>query len=386
MVIKTVITSIIKDLYMLKEMLLRMPSLSFPKPEIVIGEENKPDFLDKLASSKSSVICIVTKEETLNLINNIPNKQNRQFIRYAPSDVENSYYFNWMPLCKDNPTNSSLVAQTIMNAHYRFILNRVVKDFSVKEFKRAFANNCNYGSRQQEFCVDYASCFLAALFGYVAEMQNATPAKVYDYLANMLASDGQKRLLDILTNCDKENVRELVKFFNRLDERIRLDLISIVANALSFLTNEKLRAFTSNSTQPPDFQTLREENFFVYLDLTKEKPQELAPLSSLFFHIATSQLNRKQGNSVYLFVDDLNKSEYIHNLRSVILSTKIHDLGLVFYASSLEELEQIYWKPDWEVNCFWETEEILNNCVVDEEQLPLLKAFFSQSSIKNKVS
>ncbi len=337
-------------------------------PEILIGEESREAFLEKLESaieSENSVICVSTMQDSLNVVRRKKPKE-KELVCYIPGEPEKSQSFNWMPLYKDNNNASefllSHLARTIINADYKYNYSLAIYHYGITELKQIFT--LGFGEKEEQLYVDHGGYFLQALFRYVAEqMPNPTPVKAYDYLNNFLDNHNKKQLLDILANSENKRIKELITLFTTLDEETCFGLMSRVSAALYFLFRQETRDFTSDSTQAPDFAKLRKENLCVSLSLDEYHLAEKRGLSSLFCNLAIEQLKKaRNGKTVYFFIDDITKVGHMLNLALEVQIIRACNIGLVLFAPSMQELEKVYGRTE-DNKCGWQTSSILANCL-----------------------
>ena len=267
-----------------------------PKPKLIVAD--KTVFLDELKGCESSLFCIATKKETLEVLQTIANENGAEVWRYSLTDVENSRKdFNWIKLCNDERM-AWLVANTILSS------------------KR-------YGLTSQ------GALLLQKVFSDTAKHDNGNPLLAYN---NMSCTQAQ-------------SVRRSYKINRSISYYYVWRFPAFVpCKGLGWLVEEPFKKFTvENGSQSPNFGKFRNNKVIAYLDLTELEGKDTTPLSSLFFAIALEQLKQSDNtNTAYIFVDELTSIGQIPSLPIDIGFVRRFAIGLVLATSDLDKLSMIY--------------------------------------------
>ncbi|KAF0248287.1 MAG: type IV secretion system protein VirD4 [bacterium] len=300
--------------------------MQFPKPILIVGNENQRGFLNKLRECQDSFVCVATKEQTLS--NTIDDRKEKEFWFYDPTDRFASYVFNWIPLCEYDRQLSLILAKSILGHKVKLVDG----EFSDEYFNQKVM-------------------FLAALFAHANTLNAATPATLCSFVAGFISQNKcePEKLLAMLLHSKNEIAGQYAKTFMSSNEGFLIELILCsVEEGLGWLKDNVRYNFTSTSLEPPNFARLRQEDISTYLDLTKSI--ETTPLGSIFFNLALYQLKQaRNGRSVYLFVDDLATIGQITDLTLNLQVIRAYGIGLVLAVGSLDKLEQVYGKNDAQV-------------------------------------
>lgn len=112
---------------------------------------------------------------------------------------------------------------------------------------------------------------------------------------------------------------------------------------LVWLSDEKVRRFTSASLEPPDFGELRRKNVAVYWVLSEQDVAVLKPLSTLFFTLVLNQIKNAEGKvPICLLLDEVANIGRIPDLEVEIAVIRGRDIGLVLGVQSLAQFENVY--------------------------------------------
>jgi len=127
------------------------------------------------------------------------------------------------------------------------------------------------------------------------------------------------------------------------DARTLGNIMSGVANKLSWLKDDSVRRFTSASLEPPDFSQLLREPTAVYWVLHEQDMARLQPLSSLFFTLLLDELTTQQGPvPVTLLLDELANLGVLPNFPTTVSIARGRGVCLVLGVQSLSQLEARY--------------------------------------------
>lgn len=300
-------------------------SVRFPKPKLIVAD--KTSFLNELKECESSLFCIATKKETLEVLQTIANENEAEVWRYSLTDVENSRKdFNWIKLCNDEKM-AWLVANTILRSQ----LTSKLDQFGDDPNKEA----------------ELKTLFLAAMLADVATYQEAQALMLYKFRDDLISGGYSiEKVQADLYRSESEAAREYAESFT-VNTYVgdwlgfRLDCLT---NDLNWLVAEQFREFiTANNKQSPDFAKLRNNKVIAYLDLTDLENKETNPLSSLFFSIALEQLKQSDNtNTAHIFIDELTNIGQIPNLPIDIGIVRRFAIGLVLATSDLDKLAMMY--------------------------------------------
>ncbi len=300
MLIKGFVSNIRNELTTIKEKLLPSTRTNALKPELVIGDLriDKGHFLNKLSSCGSSLICVATKKETLDCINQ---KSNKGFVSS----------FNWIPLCGNNKELAIILGQAV-----------IYSSFWREEYR---------------FWLDTAGFCVAALFAHTSTLENPRPATAYEVL-NTLSPE-----VNELVNSPNKIASQLAGLFRNADFKLRGQIIEHIKRKLSWLNDSDFKWLTCTNLQQPDFNKLTEQNVCLCLDLTKKDPKEIFSLSALFCNYVFYQLKDDNSeNTNHFFIDDLSNVGYMQDLFASHSPIKWCKKGVVLGISSLGELEKLY--------------------------------------------
>ncbi|MFY9221552.1 MAG: type IV secretory system conjugative DNA transfer family protein, partial [Blastocatellia bacterium] len=235
--------------------------------------------------------------------------------RYAPREPDNSFCFNWIPLCgKDAHLCLSLAKALILSSG-------------------------GSGSAEAEFWIETGSYFLAAVFAHTSTFSCPTPAAAYDLVTTIKGED----LTDLLLNSPNLIAKQYGTLFSATEPKLRGNIMIGATAKLIWLADEKVRRFTSASLEPPDFGELRKKNVAVYWVLSEQDVAVLKSLSTLFFTLVLHQIKEAEGNiPVCLLLDEAANIGRIPNLEVEISVIRGRNIGLVLGLQSLAQLENVY--------------------------------------------
>jgi type IV secretory pathway TraG/TraD family ATPase VirD4 len=161
--------------------------------------------------------------------------------RYAPREPDNSFCFNWIPLCAtDGHVCLSLAKALILSSG-------------------------GSTSAEAEFWIETGSYFLAAVFAHTSTFDCPTPAAAYDLVTTIKGEN----LTEVLLNSPNPIARQYATLFSAAEPKLRGNIMIGATAKLIWLADEKVRRFTSASVEPPDFGELRRKNVAVYWVLSE---------------------------------------------------------------------------------------------------------------------
>jgi len=236
--------------------------------------------------------------------------------RYAPREPESSECLNWIPLCTD--------------AHLTRLIARAVME-------------SDGNSRADPFWTYAETAFLAALFSHATTFDEPTPAAAYDFLT----SHNAEQLVKALLKSQSPVARQFANIFNQADAKLRGSIVIAVATRLIFLSDPRVRRFTSAVSSAPDFGALRQLPTALYWVLQENDVTALKPLSALFFTIMLHQLKEQEPVvPVTLFLDELANIGQIPEFASEVTVARGRDIALILGIQSLAQLEALYGRPN----------------------------------------
>jgi type IV secretion system protein VirD4 len=244
-------------------------------------------------------------------------------IRFAPRDPDNSFAFNWIPLCSD-PNTALLCARALVTA--------------------------NGSNSNDTFWDDSATSLIASIFAHAATLPAPTPASAYDFYNFYNDVD----LVTVLRNSHSITAQRYAKGFADASPNTRGSIIATVDTKLNFLADEKVRRFTSTTKVGLDLSALRKKAIRVFWCLAENDVQQLKGLSCLFFTLALSQIRSQDGVPVTLFLDELANIGKIPHLETEIAVVRGRDISIVLGLQSFSQLSRIYGRDAAQV--------IVDNC------------------------
>jgi type IV secretion system protein VirD4 len=301
---------------------LYLPREETVKHLLLIGAagsgKSRSFFLPNCAFHVGSFICTDPKSELWRHTSGYAKS-----IRFAPRDPDNSYSFNWIPLCADSNT-ALLCARALVSA--------------------------SGGSSSDTFWEDSATSLIAAIFAHAATFPIPTPAAAYDFYN--FYSDVE--LAEVLKNSKSITAQRFSKGFRDASPNTRGSIISTVDTKLNFLADEKVRRFTSTARNPIDFSALRREPIRIFLCLAENDVEPLKGLSCLFFTLCLYQVKSADGVPVTFFLDEAANIGKIPKLETEIAIVRGRDISMILGLQSFSQLSRIYGRDAAQV--------IIDNC------------------------
>ena len=275
--------------------------------------------------TNTSIVVTDPKSELWNYTSGFHEKP----MRFAPTEPEASFSFNWIPLCRE-ARMAELCARAIMTA--------------------------GNTERTDQFWIDSETAFLSALFAHTATTMNPTPLAAY----NLFTRNKPDELLQILSNSSSYFAREQAIIFEQTDSRIKGAIVPAVASRMQFMRDEKICLFTSGSTEAPDFGKIRHTPTAIYWCLREQDIARLRPLSSLFFTVLLEQIANEEFSEEFadvpinLFLDEFANIGKIPDFEMIITLARGRNVGIWLGIQSLSQLAQTYGNE--------QSKTILNNC------------------------
>ncbi len=302
---------------------LYLPREETVKHLLLIGAsgsgKSRSFFLPNCAFHNGSFVCTDPKSELWRHTSGYGKS-----IRFAPRDPDNSFGFNWIPLCHD-PNTALLCARALVSAS-------------------------GGGGSSETFWEDSATSLLAAIFSHAATFAIPTPAAAYD--CYNFYSDVE--LAEVLKNSKSITAQRFSKGFRDASPNTRGSIISTVDTKLNFLADEKVRRFTSTTRNPIDFSALRREPLRIFLCLAENDVEPLKGLSCLFFTLCLYQVKSSDGVPVTFFLDEAANIGKIPKLETEIAVVRGRDISMILGLQSFSQLSRIYGRDAAQV--------IVDNC------------------------
>lgn len=238
-------------------------------------------------------------------------------VRYAPTEPQASFCFNWIPLCED-ARMSELCARAIMTA----------------------------GSthKTDQFWIDAETAFLSAIFSHTATLKYPTPLTAY----KLFTRQKPEELLQELINSPSYIAREQAIIFEQTDARIKGAIVPAVASRMQFMRDKNIQLFTSAEIEAPDFGRLRHTPMAVYWCLREQDIARLRPLTSLFFTVLLEQIAGEEihegtsGTPITLMLDEFANIGKIPDFETTISLARGRGVALWLGVQSLSQLSQTY--------------------------------------------
>jgi type IV secretion system protein VirD4 len=231
-------------------------------------------------------------------------------LKFAPRESD-TLCFNWIPICGTNAHLCNLLARAIV---------------------------VSKGESREPFWDDAETNFLAALFAHAATFPTPTPAALYDFLTTFEQED----LIEILINSPSKISRQYIRLFQAASENVRGNTALGLGSKLSWLMDEKVRSFTSSSTQVYDFSQLRDYAIGIYWILSETDVAVLKPLTSLFFTYVLWSIKQKDGLPITLYLDELANVGKIPELEVEITVLRGRNISIVAGLQSFSQLSKVY--------------------------------------------
>jgi type IV secretory pathway TraG/TraD family ATPase VirD4 len=235
--------------------------------------------------------------------------------RYAPRDPDNSEPFNWIPLCGKDA-------------------NLCLK------LSRAVTRNEDSG-HGNPFYVRADTALLAALFAHASSFTEPTPAACYDFLTSHSGDDDT--LAEALLNSPNAIARQFASIFSQGKADLRGNIAIGVGLNLVWLSDEKVRRFTSSVINPPDFLNIRTNPTSIYWCLEEGDTDILQQLSTIFFTLCIDQIKRATGDiPVALLFDEFANIGRIPNVNVEFAVLRGRGVGIHIGLQALAQLEKEY--------------------------------------------
>lgn len=243
--------------------------------------------------------------------------------RYAPTDPDERWGFNWLRLCGDARMADLLAAAAIQRG-------RAVR-------------------RGEQYYELSAHNLTKALCMHLA----VTPEPSANALYALLGT-GAQGVHKALAESPSEQARAIYQIsLEGKRPAERADILSDVWNYLAWLGDEQVRAFCS-VPETPDFVQAVDAGAGIYWCLPQADTERLETLSSIFFTVLLDQLARRTGERpVLLLFDEFANLGMLPHFPSTISVARDQGLALALGVQSLSQIEAIYGRMgrDAIVNC-----------------------------------
>jgi type IV secretory pathway TraG/TraD family ATPase VirD4 len=237
-------------------------------------------------------------------------------IRFAPHEPEQSQFFNWIPLCTDENVLETLIyAETIVT-------------------------NGGEAASKDKFWDRTATALLAGIFAHAATTDTPTPAFAYDLTASLQIEE----LEQVLLNSPSRLAREEGVKIKRAEDRTRKNILTGLSSCLDFMRDERVKKFTSGTTEAPNFKTMRQHNIALYWCVPDTLAEVLRPLTCLAVRVMIDQLKETDGNYCYLMLDEFDTLGRVPKFEDHITLLRKKHVIILAGVQSLSQLENNYGK------------------------------------------
>lgn len=242
-------------------------------------------------------------------------------IRLAPYDPDNSIPFNWIPYCTEENSLLTLdLAETIIT-------------------------NGKASKSSDSFWEDTEIALLAGMFSHVATTDCPTPAYVYDIITTL----NLDQLISLMRNSKSKFANEQANLVEDAPDRVKQAILTGVRRTLTWLRDEKVRRFTSATTEKADLNILRTKKVAVYWCLPQTYGERLRPLTCLALKLLMFQLRQTKGENVYLLLDEFDALGRIPRFESDLALLRSEKVAIVVGIQSISQLAQNYGKDTAQV-------------------------------------
>jgi type IV secretion system protein VirD4 len=298
----------VKDLVVLKQ-LVNLPKELALKHTLIVGPtgagKSRSFFLPNTHDAgRTSFVATDPKSELWEetAYNNI------KPIRFAPSDPDNSAPFNFVAYCKDIDY-AEQVAGSMVNA-------------------AAVTGDGKFWAEAEE-------ALLTGLLLHIAHSEMPTPTHLFN-----LISGGIESVSTSLENSPIENTRNLAMSYVEAKDEKKSNILMGLTGKFSWMTNPKIKRFTSSDTNAFNFGQLREQPIQIYWCLKQHDVAQLRQLTTIFFSIIMTQLLKQEKGKVpvNLFFDEFANIGKIKNFENHI--TLFRGQGIAINAG-LQDVSQL---------------------------------------------
>lgn len=242
-------------------------------------------------------------------------------LRFAPYDPDNSIPFNWIPYCtEENSLLTIDLAETIVT-------------------------NGSESKASDSFWEDTEIALLAGMFSHVATTDCPTPAYCFDIITTF----NLDQLIDLMRNSKSKFANEQANLVEDAPDRVKQAILTGVRRTLTWLRDEKVRRFTSATTEKADLNILRSEKVAVYWCLPQTYGERLRPLTCLALKLLMFQLRQTKGENVYLLLDEFDALGRIPRFESDLALLRSEKVAIVVGIQSISQLTQNYGKDTAQV-------------------------------------
>ncbi len=268
-------------------------------------------FLPNCYHNQDSFICTDPKSELWQKTSGVQKNP----IRFAPTDPDNSTPFNFVPICK-----SIKVAKRLTSA--------IVYAEGVENGDKFWTN----GERQ----------LLTALLHYTAYTDVPTPTHAYELLCM-----GPEILIPKLASSPIDSVRRMATSFVKLTEKALTGIIQGLTGKLTWLEEPAVRRFTSSTKKTFDFSKLKQEPIQVYFCLNEDDVSELPQLIAVFFNCAMVALKTSEGNiPVKFLLDEFGNIGRLLNFEKDITLIRSKNIYVTAGLQAIAQIEKLYGRTE----------------------------------------
>lgn len=266
--------------------------------------------LELLASTGASVFVNDTKSELWNTASGYW----KRAVRFAPLDPEKSSPLNWIPLCTDeNQTLTLKLARTIIT-------------------------NGGDSKNKEAFWDKAETALIAALFAHVATTETPTPAFAYD----ILHERDMNGVAEILFNSTSRLARQQARVFWDAGDKLRGSVFTGARVSLTWLSDAKVRRFTSSTLKPINFAEMRAGKTAVFWCLPVKAIATLRPLTALVLTLCMEQLKETKGSAVYMMLDEFANIGAIPDFSTEITLLRSERVPVIAGIQSFAQLAERY--------------------------------------------
>lgn len=242
-------------------------------------------------------------------------------LRIAPYDPNNSIPFNWIPYCTDENSLLTIdLAETIIS-------------------------NGNESKTTDSFWEDSEVSLLAGIFSHVATTECPTPAYAYDIITTL----NLEQLIEVMRNSESKFANEQANFVEDAPDKIKQAILTGVRRTLTWLRDDKVRRFTSATTEKTDLNILREKPMAIYWCLPQTYGERLRPLTCLALKLLMFQLRQSKGENVYLLLDEFDALGKIPRFESDLTLLRSEKVAIVAGIQSIAQLAKNYGRESAQV-------------------------------------
>lgn len=242
-------------------------------------------------------------------------------IRFAPYDPDNSISFNWIPYCTDENSLLTIdLAETIVT-------------------------NGSTSKGGDSFWEDSEVALLSGMFSHVATTDCPTPAYTYDLIMTLTLD----QLIGVMRDSKSKFANEQANLVDDAPDRVKQGILTGIRRTLTWLRDEKVKRFTSSTTEKVDFDVLRASKTAIYWCLPVTYGERLRPLTCLALKLLMFQLRQTKGENVYLLLDEFDALGRIPKFESDLALLRSEKVAIIVGIQSISQLAKNYGKDTAQV-------------------------------------